>query len=396
MNIRSTFTVFAFIFLIAGCPQILKSQCGGNYIYKGIYEGHAYFYSTASLSWEDARDSAALIGGHLVSISSAGENNFVAANVAGGELAWIGLNDASNEGSFVWQNNESMGYSNWGGGEPNNAGNENWVEINRDAPGKWNDMPAGYPRKFVVEFESGDADHDSIPDVCDICPLDANNDADGDGLCANMDNCPDTWNTDQSDLDNDGLRNVCDTDSDNDGCLDPEDPNPFTFSADRDCDGISDDCDHCDGGDDHGPCDATIFPGFEHIPIEWTCASNKAFVCHQGQTLCLSPGMIQIHLDQGDFLGPCISCALIKQFQFEMFPNPASQSLTIFVNGLEQLGAALVFFDNLGRVVLQKDVDAGLHYATELIQLNDFAPGAYYVRLSTTNNMITKKLTVVR
>ena len=63
-----------------------------------------------------------------------------------------------------------------------------------------------------------------------------------------MDNCPDTSNVNQSDLDNDGLGDACDTDSDNDGCPDLEDPNPLIFSADRDCDGISDDCDHCDGG----------------------------------------------------------------------------------------------------------------------------------------------------
>jgi hypothetical protein len=395
MHTQRTFIVFAFI-LFGVYPQILNAQCGSNYIYRGIYEGHAYFYSIASLSWEDARDSAILIGGHLVSISSASENNFVANHVVNGELAWIGLYDATNEGSFIWQNNESFGYTNWGTGEPNNAGNENWVEINRDAPGKWNDMPAGYPRRFVVEFETGDTDLDSIPDVCDICPMDANNDADNDGLCANLDNCPDISNVNQSDFDNDGLGDACDMDSDNDGCPDLEDLQPFVSSEDRDCDGISDDCDYCDGGDDLGPCNASIFPGFDQIPIEWICASQKVFVCHQGQTLCLSPGIIQVYLDQGGFLGPCISCDLAQRFQFEMFPNPVSEELTIFINGLEKLGASLVFFDNLGRVVLQKDIDAGLQYATILTNLIDFAPGPYYVRLATTENRVIKKLTVVR
>ena len=42
--------------------------------------------------------------------------------------------------------------------------------------------------------------------------MDSQNDADGDGLCANLDNCPADDNADQDDLDDDGVGDACDTD----------------------------------------------------------------------------------------------------------------------------------------------------------------------------------------
>jgi len=37
--------------------------------------------------------------------------------------------------------------------------------------------------------DSIDSDGDGIPDDCDACPEDANNDSDGDGVCDNVDRC---------------------------------------------------------------------------------------------------------------------------------------------------------------------------------------------------------------
>jgi hypothetical protein len=48
-------------------------------------------------------------------------------------------------------------------------------------------------------------------------------DADGDGLVATRDNCPDLANADQADIDGDGLGDVCDPDRDGDGVVDSSD-----------------------------------------------------------------------------------------------------------------------------------------------------------------------------
>lgn len=55
-----------------------------------------------------------------------------------------------------------------------------------------------------------DADADGIPDGCDLCAADPFNDVDGDGLCGDVDNCPDDANADQSDIDLDGIGDICD------------------------------------------------------------------------------------------------------------------------------------------------------------------------------------------
>ena len=43
-----------------------------------------------------------------------------------------------------------------------------------------------------------DSDWDGKLDQCDLCPIDAEDDVDGDGLCANVDNAPFGANADQT------------------------------------------------------------------------------------------------------------------------------------------------------------------------------------------------------
>ncbi len=75
-------------------------------------------------------------------------------------------------------------------------------------------------------------------------------DNDSDGVPNASDNCPDTANFDQADLDSDGIGDVCDDDLDGDGVLNGDDNCPETANADQadaDGDGFGDLCDiECD------------------------------------------------------------------------------------------------------------------------------------------------------
>jgi len=58
-----------------------------------------------------------------------------------------------------------------------------------------------------------DTDGDEIGDVCDTCPLDPENDADSDGVCGDVDNCPNDYNPVQSDTlppQGNGIGDACD------------------------------------------------------------------------------------------------------------------------------------------------------------------------------------------
>jgi outer membrane protein OmpA-like peptidoglycan-associated protein len=107
-----------------------------------------------------------------------------------------------------------------------------------------------------------DLDNDGIGDVCD-------DDIDGDGILNDPDNCPRVPNTDQADTDGDGVGDACSDDRDGDGILDedddcPLDPEDFDDFEDEDgCpdedndeDGLLDPVDEC-------PNDPEDFDDFE-------------------------------------------------------------------------------------------------------------------------------------
>lgn len=112
------------------------------------YNGHSYYRSTGSAFWLTAKTNCEAMGGHLVTVTSAAENSFIFNLWPSG---WIGLTDEQTENVWKWVTGETYSYTSWNGGEPNNAGNEDYVQF--VGGGKWNDLPNAVSLPYVIEFE---------------------------------------------------------------------------------------------------------------------------------------------------------------------------------------------------------------------------------------------------
>jgi hypothetical protein len=112
------------------------------------YNGHSYYRSTGTATWTTARTNCSNMGGHLVTITTSGEQSFIYGLWPSG---WIGLTDEVTEGTWRWVTGETYSYKNWNSGEPNNAGNEDYVQFVSN--GRWNDLNNNNNLAYVLEFE---------------------------------------------------------------------------------------------------------------------------------------------------------------------------------------------------------------------------------------------------
>lgn len=108
--------------------------------------GHVY-YLLSTNSWTVAETEAVTLGGHLVTINDAAEQQWITnafLPFAGSHRVWIGLTDRTIEGTFQWVSGEAASYRNWNPGEPNNsAEDQDYVHIYPSTDvraGKWNDV----------------------------------------------------------------------------------------------------------------------------------------------------------------------------------------------------------------------------------------------------------------
>jgi len=106
--------------------------------------------------------------GNLVTIRSAAENNFVYNVVRRGGSWWAGGTDQAVEGEWRWISDGVQfwqggsggtpvggNYTNWNGGEPNNAaGGEHYMEF-VGSTGRWNDHLPTQNFNYIVEYDTG-------------------------------------------------------------------------------------------------------------------------------------------------------------------------------------------------------------------------------------------------
>ena len=133
------------------------------------FNGHWYKLFDQRVTWHEAKSFCKEQGGHLVTITSKGENEFVTdlARKAGTD-AWIGLTDEKQEGRWEWVTGEKVGFTAWAPLQPDNMdGVQHYVRLWRRHAFAWDDDRAsGHvgPTPFICEWDSTVRKPPRIPD----------------------------------------------------------------------------------------------------------------------------------------------------------------------------------------------------------------------------------------
>jgi len=134
------------------------------------WAGNGHWYDAVAvpgnINWVDANalaSSSSYVGlsGHLVTITSAQENAFVATTfpAASGSSSlfgyWLGGRQYG-QGPFQWVTGEAFSFTNWNAGEPNDLAPDEGIHFyGRGTVGLWNDASVTgwqFPG-FIVEYE---------------------------------------------------------------------------------------------------------------------------------------------------------------------------------------------------------------------------------------------------
>jgi len=99
---------------------------------------NGHMYDIVNGNWVTAEYNAIALGGHLVTINDADEQNWLLDTFGSNTFYWIGLNDIVSDNHYEWTNGEPVTFTNWEREYDNNSDKFDWIEMNYGGAGKWN------------------------------------------------------------------------------------------------------------------------------------------------------------------------------------------------------------------------------------------------------------------
>lgn len=122
---------------------------------------------------------------------------------------------------------------------------------------------------------------------------------------------------------------------------------------------------------------------------------NKVIICHKGKELCISLKDAQYHLQHGDQWGPCAKPAPCDDDEWnphgrvKIYPNPADDHFTVYVNKVEP-NATIQLFTINGRLINT----IRLTSVAQRISVKDLHRGIYYVVVKNGRQVTTEKVMI--
>jgi hypothetical protein len=137
----------------------IDNDCDGSIDNGGVcpctvdeYAGTAYMFCNTLTSWSKARTACLKYGYDLVEVDDSAEQSFINTDAAAISATywWIGLSDASTEGTYAWSTGAALSYTNWGTSEPRNTTSVDCVG-SRTSKNAWYVRKCGSARPYICE-----------------------------------------------------------------------------------------------------------------------------------------------------------------------------------------------------------------------------------------------------
>ena len=160
--------------------QNLSSKLKG-----AVYNDSQYLVTNTAMTWEAAQAYAESLGGNLVTLNNAAEEQWIQNTFGTSELFWIGLSDAETEGTWKWASGEVSDwvkgaanegiYTNWSPGQPDDYnGFQDYAVMNYTMSGTtdnlWDDHNSNSSYRSIIEIKltaandqlTGNGGHDTL------------------------------------------------------------------------------------------------------------------------------------------------------------------------------------------------------------------------------------------
>ncbi|KAM9294547.1 brevican core protein [Gastrophryne carolinensis] len=116
------------------------------------FQGFCYRHFYTRKSWQEAETDCRDFGGHLVSVATPEEQDFLKNQYK--DFQWTGLNDRTIEGDFQWSDGNAVLFENWKVGQPDSyfLSGEDCVVMGGHEDGLWNDVPCNYHLPYTCKM----------------------------------------------------------------------------------------------------------------------------------------------------------------------------------------------------------------------------------------------------